>query len=844
VIKIGTTLMVLAALGLASKAPALIINGGPVSAGGIPGGGTCTVTGIPCMPAAATVPGATVTCTGLNPGAVANLYYGMRVDQSVLGHTQTGRTGPTAGSAAVWRASSTTASSITYTATTSVTGALGGGPVNARLVLERTAGTASVVATDGNPPNSAGNGDVQHLFRITSGSFTVNVRVEVSVFIIGITLLEPRGFVTFVPACPQFDSFHPDIDSHQAVSHVDLGFYWQNLPATNTPTRTRTSTFTPTRTPTATPTRTRTFTPTNTPTGTPTRTPTQTPTNTPTSTPTDTPTHTPTFTPTRTPTDTPTNTPTDTPTHTPTFTPTRTPTDTPTSTPTHTPTQTPTFTPTPTRTPTDTPTRTPTDTPTQTPTNTPSDTPTRSPTFTPTRTPTGTATNTPSNTPSGTFTRTPSPSATGTPTTTPTRRAGFNVGRRQLPSPVAGLGAVVAGRFAEGSGAGEAGGDVVAAAASVPELTWMQVELDETEQIQLEVMRTVRIAGGQGGFADLVAADVDGDGRPDFVGTLPGANLVVIVNGDETTVLSDEVLTISVPAEPREVAVGDINRDDRPDLIVSVPGGVLVLIQRSDGGFEPLETVVDAPALQRLLLKDVNGDGEPDLLLLLPDEVRVYLTLGGGRFSDPPRRFSGAFSTAEVADFTRDGYLDLVLGNAQGIQLFPGSWDGLSNAGVTTGVDGGLDLAAADVDGDCIDELIALGSERLTVLFGRADGSFDSDFSTATQGAEVLAVANILGESLPDFLMANRASGEISLGVNVSGVANGRPCDGPSILRPCVGDCNGGRGVTVDELVLGAAITLDRSPVDGCRAFDADWSERVTIDELLGGVGNALNGCP
>jgi hypothetical protein len=157
---------------------------------------------------------------------------------------------------------------------------------------------------------------------------------------------------------------------------------------------------------------------------------------------------------------------------------------------------------------------------------------------------------------------------------------------------------------------------------------------------------------------------------------------------------------------------------------------------------------------------------------------------------------------------------------------------------------GGVDLAAADVAGDCTEELVALGSERLTVLFGRSDGRFDPDFSIAAQGAELLAVTDVLGLPLPDFLMANRASAELSLGVNVSGVANRRSCNGPSVLPPCAGDCDGSRGVTVDELVLGVAITLGESSMESCRAFDADWSEQLTIDELLRGVGNALHGCP
>jgi hypothetical protein len=629
-------------------------------------------------------------------------------------------------------------------------------------------------------------------------------------------------------------------------------FARQFLFSTPTFTPTRTPTFTPTRTPTFTPTRTPTFTPTRTPTFTPTRTPTFTPTHTPTNTPTRTPTHTPTATPTDTPTHTPTRTPTHTPTHTATFTPTDTPTYTPTHTPTATPTDTPTPTPTntatdtPTHTPTftatHTPTATPTDTPTDTPTSTPSDTPTFTPTLTPTRTPTGTPTNTPTKTPTVTVT----PTLTDTPSPTPTRRAGFNVSRRRMPSPVAGLGAVVGGRFAEGSGAGDSG-DLVAGASGVPELTWIQVQLDDIGEVHFEAMRTIGISGVQGGFVDLVAEDLDDDGQRDFVGTLPAGHAVVIVQGDAAAVLGQETRTIDVSAEPREVAAGDVNGDDRPDVVVSTLDGVLVLLQRSDGGFESPTTVVGAPGLERMLLKDVNGDAEPDLVLIVPDEVRIHVGAGNGRFAQSPRRIRGTFAAAEVADFTGDSYLDLVVADGDGVELFAGSWQGLNTTGVRTSGAAVEELAVADVDNDvsnCTQEVIALGRERLTLLFGRADGSFRTDWNTTVEGmAGALVATDVVGRALPDFLLAHSDTVELSVGVNVT-VTGDNLCSISPPPLPCTGDCDGRANVTINELVLGVGITVSGSGMDSCRAFDADWSEQVTIDELLSGVGNALDGCP
>src|SRR5262245_58132704 len=60
----------------------------------------------------------------------------------------------------------------------------------------------------------------------------------------------------------------------------------------------------------------------------------------------------------------------------------------------------------------------------------------------------------------------------------------------------------------------------------------------------------------------------------------------------------------------------------------------------------------------------------------------------------------------------------------------------------------------------------------------------------------------------------------------------------------CTGDCNYDRSATVDELVKGVSIALGRQAVEACVGFDLSADQRVTIEELVGGVRNALDGCP
>ena len=59
----------------------------------------------------------------------------------------------------------------------------------------------------------------------------------------------------------------------------------------------------------------------------------------------------------------------------------------------------------------------------------------------------------------------------------------------------------------------------------------------------------------------------------------------------------------------------------------------------------------------------------------------------------------------------------------------------------------------------------------------------------------------------------------------------------------CVGDCDWDSQVTVDELVKGANIALGTARLSACETFDRDGSRTMTIDELVSGVGNALQGC-
>ena len=275
----------------------------------------------------------------------------------------------------------------------------------------------------------------------------------------------------------------------------------------------------------------------------------------------------------------------------------------------------------------------------------------------------------------------------------------------------------------------------------------------------------------------VVAADMNGDGRPDLVvANFDGTLSVLLSNGNGTFQAQQ---TFATRRYSRSLAAADVNGDGKVDLVLgdmSFPWAVSVLLGNGNGTFKALRTVavgsVSSPAYP-VAVSDVNGDGKPDILAVSNSSNIVSVLLGqlGGSFA-PRRTFAAGPGPSSVAvcDVNADGKPDLVIANRSSntVSVLIGNGTGRFQSPQTFAVGSEpISAAVADVNGDGKVDILApsYSSGAISMLLGNGDGTFRSQ-TTLSSGARPtsIAIADINGDGKLDLALAEYTAGQ-SVGV-------------------------------------------------------------------------------
>jgi hypothetical protein len=220
--------------------------------------------------------------------------------------------------------------------------------------------------------------------------------------------------------------------------------------------------------------------------------------------------------------------------------------------------------------------------------------------------------------------------------------------------------------------------------------------------------------------------------------------------------------------------------DGLPDLVVtSGQGDVLVLAGKGDGMFQQ---PVDRQPHIALAVADLTGDGHDDYVFADEGLDRVTVVYGGTGSAAAlpvPQKPLLAPSAVRLADLNGDGIPDLVVADGGGndVLVYPGLGGGqFGPARVFSAGTDPVSLMVADLNGDRLPDLVVTneGSNDVSVLLGQGRGTdwtlLAGPRVQAGQGPVSTAVEDLNGNGVPDLLVSDAASGNLT---RINGVGGG-----------------------------------------------------------------------
>jgi FG-GAP-like repeat len=279
-----------------------------------------------------------------------------------------------------------------------------------------------------------------------------------------------------------------------------------------------------------------------------------------------------------------------------------------------------------------------------------------------------------------------------------------------------------------------------------------------------------------------LGADLNGDGITDAI-TVVYNQLQIQLGAEDGTFGDPSFITLDGGATPNAFAAGDFDGNGTMDLAVLTSNDTLViLLNDGEANFHTAFTYQLSAGAGRggLVVGDINGDTLADVVLFGEGTVTPYLSTHGGALTRGTT-YATAGSPAAIVDVNHDGFGDIAIVSANGVQFMLGSSSGQLKAGKSVPVSGLAGLTAiafADFNDDGAIDLAIAGTlpvsgqspSFVNVYLGNNSGTFGAPTVYSTGNVPVsLMAGDFYGSGKIDLMTFNAGDAGLSLFQNIGG---------------------------------------------------------------------------